>query len=491
MDLNIRNAKYVDWLDSATWDNCLLGRKSYGEFLINYLAGEKEGFVLNLDGAWGTGKTELLKRLYTDVLNKNHPAIYINAWESDFTNNPLLVVASELLTQLQALNENIGNVDGVLSDIKKKFGIVVKASLLGVATYASKQAFDEGAVLAEPLKELMGMSGDVLLSKAREGYQEQVQAIVDIRNELGNLAIAIGKNYHAQLPVFVFVDELDRCRPSYAIELLEVIKHFFDTKNLVFIVASDTGQLSNSIRVVYGPDFDSIRYLKRFFHARAILKSPDNVTYAVANKKNWQAELDADVKIYPNIDRLGIEQFIGHLATVYGLSLRDINQIYMKFQSAVRNMVASRRGEGCGYYFNPYVLAVAIVENEVSAESFASRRNYKKLKFGKKAEKFNIVDKCAVDQFINLILASVSYTETEKYDERFDRNYIVKDFVGEEYRIDPSDMSYSNFYAGVFNNLRYVNDYIEVRNDGAFWGEDRFLIWSDYKKLVELSGMLS
>lgn len=64
--------------------------------------------------------------------------------------------------------------------------------------------------------------------------------------------------------VFILIDELDRCRPSYAIEMLETIKHFFELKNYVFVVATDTEQLSHSVKAVYGDFFDGKEYLSRF-----------------------------------------------------------------------------------------------------------------------------------------------------------------------------------------------------------------------------------
>lgn len=59
----IENAKYASWKESHTFDNCKLNRKDYGHFLANYLIGEKDGFVLNLNGSWGTGKTEFFQTL--------------------------------------------------------------------------------------------------------------------------------------------------------------------------------------------------------------------------------------------------------------------------------------------------------------------------------------------------------------------------------------------------------------------------------------------
>ena len=60
-------------------------------------------------------------------------------------------------------------------------------------------------------------------------------------------------------PMFVFIDELDRCRPTYAIELLETVKHLFDIPGLVFVIATNTDQLQHSIKAVYGAEFDAQR----------------------------------------------------------------------------------------------------------------------------------------------------------------------------------------------------------------------------------------
>ena len=81
--------------------------------------------------------------------------------------------------------------------------------------------------------------------------------------DMGLLLKEIGKE--KELPLFILIDELDRCRPNYAIELLENIKHIFDIPGIVFIVATDSKQLSHSINAVYGSKFASEKYLKRFF----------------------------------------------------------------------------------------------------------------------------------------------------------------------------------------------------------------------------------
>ena len=64
--------------------------------------------------------------------------------------------------------------------------------------------------------------------------------------------------------VIILVDELDRCRPIYAIELLERVKHLFDTEGIVFVLGVDRKQLSHSVKALYGATFDAAGYLRRF-----------------------------------------------------------------------------------------------------------------------------------------------------------------------------------------------------------------------------------
>ena len=52
--------------------------------------------------------------------------------------------------------------------------------------------------------------------------------------------------------LLIFIDELDRCRPTFAIETLEVVKHFFNVPNVVFVFSLDMNQLQKSIKTIYG-----------------------------------------------------------------------------------------------------------------------------------------------------------------------------------------------------------------------------------------------
>jgi len=84
---------------------------------------------------------------------------------------------------------------------------------------------------------------------------------------------------HGQKPIVVLVDELDRCRPDYAIELLERIKHLFSVNGYVFVFALARDQLEKSVGHRYGEKFDASGYLERFFDFRFGLPDPDLAEY--------------------------------------------------------------------------------------------------------------------------------------------------------------------------------------------------------------------
>jgi hypothetical protein len=92
------------------------------------------------------------------------------------------------------------------------------------------------------------------------------QALEEFRNRLREIPIALSKidSEGGIKPLIFIVDELDRCRPSFSLELLEIIKHFFQVENVHFVPGVHMEQLKNSVKVTYGPDIDAQLYLQKF-----------------------------------------------------------------------------------------------------------------------------------------------------------------------------------------------------------------------------------
>lgn len=129
-----------------------------------------------------------------------------------------------------------------------------------------------------------------------------------------------------QMPMYVFIDELDRCRPTYAIQMLERIKHLFDIPNLAFVIATDTTSLSHSVKAVYGGDFDSKQYLQRFFHRT--YKLPAATREKIIARMILQSDIDLEMwstpDPLPNAETYA--SFFDITSRKFGLSIRQAQQ---------------------------------------------------------------------------------------------------------------------------------------------------------------------
>ncbi|WP_283598847.1 KAP family P-loop NTPase fold protein [Photobacterium phosphoreum] len=487
-DLKDQNIKYKNWLDTSTFDNCKLNRKDYGEFLCDYITGEKEGFVLNLNGHWGAGKTEFLRRMYSELINRNYPTIYIDSWESDFTNDPLTVVSSELLTQLEKCHEDITDIS---SDVKDLFGKVIKGTVIGAAGMITKATYGEASVGTEFVKTLYESDNKDFMNQLKDDYSDKITAINNIRNELSNLAEELQTNDGTKLPIVVLIDELDRCRPTYAINMLEVIKHFFNTRYFVFVVATDTTQLCESIKAVYGNNFDSKTYLKRFFNRTAELASPDIEYYLNSlniNNDYEKAGYLTDLHLYPRISTppLDIAYYIAHLSKYYQLSIRDVDQLLAKLNACLRCAHSAYTSKGLNQDINIIVLIVAIIEHDKGITAFNKRELFTPLFepfLDNKNYAFEIEGtKLRMSLVITIALESISKKIDEGSDYR-EAGMIIP-FLSrkkiDEYKYTNEELKYNSYLENTVNIHRHLNN-----------EKPKFWVWDDYKKVVELAGNIT
>lgn len=274
-----------------------LGRAEESAYLIRFLTqqvsnriarGKTGSYVLNIDASWGEGKSFFMNGLFADLEEAGHPVILINAWRDDFSDDPLTAVVAEFdnfLNRFKSTNRTVKNrVRAAGKDLRRNIGKLTLLSAKGIAKRATTYVVGEAAgEVVNTAKELV--SGDVGTivddatgaiikftdTKIDKFAESKLAQFNEAKTSLDNFQTSLGKAVLAltakefEPPFFILVDELDRCRPTYAIEMLERIKHLFEVENVVFVLATDTTQLANSIKAVYGSDFDSPLYLARFF----------------------------------------------------------------------------------------------------------------------------------------------------------------------------------------------------------------------------------
>lgn len=272
-----------------------LDRAKYAEFLTDYLSSKKDdSYVMNLNAEWGAGKTFFLQRWYHSIKNE-YPSVYIDAWKHDFSDDPLLAVIASITNYLKentkestsdkaktVLNSGWRFTKNVAPELMR--GITKKISGIDISNFG-----DDGNSSIDGLKydpestngvEDFSVFAGKVFQVALADHSEKINEIEVFKLAIkGWLDELIDQADELKLPMFVFIDELDRCRPTYAIELLETVKHLFEIKGIIFIIATDTEQLQHSIKAVYGTEFDSTRYLYRFFNRSYALKKTNLISY--------------------------------------------------------------------------------------------------------------------------------------------------------------------------------------------------------------------
>lgn len=128
-------------------------------------------------------------------------------------------------------------------------------------------------------------------------------------------------------PLVFIIDELDRCRPDFALSLLERIKHFFSVPNVHFILGIHSGQLENSVRSFYGNGIDAHNYLQKFIHFSFNIRSDEDYRKVGLCERNYVAEIFRRHE-FPKTDLLSaIIIFLSNLVSRDAVSLRAVERI--------------------------------------------------------------------------------------------------------------------------------------------------------------------
>ncbi|ELS40657.1 KAP family P-loop NTPase fold protein [Pseudomonas syringae] len=268
------------------WSRDQMNRKGVAKFLTKYIDDAEKIKVLNINSAWGSGKTFFLQNWMAQEKNER-VCIYFNAWETDFTGDAfvsLVAAIKEQLTKLIPLEEEKGAIRRFTKMASKTLLAATPALAKGVIKKAT--GLELGAIQEIIDSDGLADAAEKAIEKLIDSNKDSLDSIKNFKttfHRLITLASEVISDTSNSKPSYIFIDELDRCRPTFAIELLERIKHLFDVDDCKFIIATDTPQLSHAIRAVYGSGFASEKYLKRFFDAEFTLDNSDTDAWVKAN----------------------------------------------------------------------------------------------------------------------------------------------------------------------------------------------------------------
>jgi hypothetical protein len=287
--------------------------------------------VMAIDSRWGTGKTTFIKLWEQYLKSKNTPSLYFNAWETDFSEDPLVSFLGEMSEGLKSLIGTSEKTNEAWEKTKAAGKQIAKRGIPALIRIGTAGVIDADKIVEDEMVKAAGsLAGDAL-----DNYLQQKAAIAEFHSAL----TAFIDNSESEEQLIIFVDELDRCRPNYAIELLERIKHLFNINGLVFVLALDKEQLGHSIKAVYGNGIDSDGYLRRFIDFEYQLKNPDIGNYI----ESLLLALDLDEFFIPRkkyqelrYDQEHLKNVFVMLASSLRLSLREVEQFLASINIAIR-----------------------------------------------------------------------------------------------------------------------------------------------------------
>lgn len=290
---------------------------------------------IGINSKWGSGKTYFMNMWKNALEGEGQKVILYDAWENDDCGSALLPILYNIV-KITTDSEETAYLQYVKNFLKTVF---FETSKIGV-----KKLFGENSSLVEVLENGISKLSDQEIKTVftryddyygdRKTLEETLEMIVTSNN---------GK-------LWIFIDDLDRCEPNFAINSLECIKHFFNIKNVIYIIGVDMEQLQKIAGGVYGSRIDANSYLKRFFDC--IYDLPDPNTELYIKYKISKMNIEDSLKEVVNT------KDISKLSRHFQCSLRDLNLMLIHlevFLSDNKNLIEAcddaRRALKVYYFF--------------------------------------------------------------------------------------------------------------------------------------------
>lgn len=277
-----------------------IGRRKNLFNFIKLISGIEKNEIITLNGAWGSGKTFFIKQfeiLVNFINNYNENGELVN---EELKTNNLLCLNDISTQQIAELNNIINNSDKKLRECFE--GSQTNCLYFNAWEYDNN---DEpilsiiykiindfpylSAYLEEKdFKEITSIIDIVSLSLSKGNFKasdyytsKDLVAAINTSEEIKNKINVIFDKLLEENSnkMIIVIDELDRCKPTYTLKLLEEIKHYIKNKNIIIILTTNIQQLSNTIKNIYGLKFDVDEYLDKIIDITFSLPPIDKMKY--------------------------------------------------------------------------------------------------------------------------------------------------------------------------------------------------------------------
>ena len=307
--------------DKGFEDTDIFEYKAFGERFANIVESGDSELVIALDGRWGSGKTTFTQQWAGLLRQRGHAVVQFDAFAHDYQDDALIALAGELYARSEGKTE--GGLNKLRTSFLKSAAGLTKA-LPSLSTRLAVNFVAQGALPPAVVSKLTEA-----LEKKKESYVEErikqaktaKEAVGEFRKHLSILATELAES---KGPCIFIVDELDRCKPTFALNLLERIKHLFSVKGLCFVLVAHLPQLARMVEKEYGGDTGR-EYLEKFYDLRITLPVPN----LERRNKQYLEHIWRSMSLAVDEQELlrHVTEGLCALAGAYELPLRTLEQI--------------------------------------------------------------------------------------------------------------------------------------------------------------------
>lgn len=257
-----------------------LSRQPYIDLLKSIIANQHKntsGYSFAIDGEWGAGKTWILQELEKQLLeekNNKYLIFHYNAWENDFYDEPLVAILSVMIDALDSFTKAKENLNKINAALLQTSITLFKNLAISIVNHQlnEKTGLDFRDVVNDFKDVSKAKSNHAKMKKEIDNYSSLKKLITEIQNQISELS--------KEVNILLFVDELDRCLPEYAIKVLERLHHVCKDMPVIQIIAINKKDLSFGISKVFGmnnPEIDkekfADKYLQKFIQLSLTLNN--------------------------------------------------------------------------------------------------------------------------------------------------------------------------------------------------------------------------
>ncbi len=288
-----------------------LNRQVLCKTWTNFIESSSTPFVLAVDAKWGDGKTTFLKMWQAYLKQQGFKTVFFDAWNCDFYDEALPTLIGEIQKQIEP-EPSFKDTASKLFKLAPSIGKSIIIEAAGIT----------GKVVDKAIQEAIQQHNKI------EDYLNYRTAVDEFKQELGKTAKSVKET--SGKPLVIFIDELDRCRPTFAIEVLEKVKHIFDVEFIFFVFAVNKNELKKSINTIYG-EIDSERYLQKFFDKTISLVNTGNLI-DTSIKKTGLEDLterpEGSSNVRYSIESLdNVKKWLKSFSETFNISLRNQEQL--------------------------------------------------------------------------------------------------------------------------------------------------------------------